>query len=162
MAQPIDIANVTQLAGYLPLIAAATPSGIGLFVLGRNRKAVVNRLFVAAMLALAGADTAWFFFAQSSGALSLVLWQRTIVAANIVMLPIWYLFSVTFGSAGIREGLRRQRYLAWGIGVISLFFLCLVPTDSVIQGVQVWYDGSVSFPLGGPARSSWSHPWPSR
>ncbi len=148
MAQPIDIANVTQLAGYLPLIAAATLSGIGLFVLGRNRKAVVNRLFAAAMLALAGADTAWFFFAQSSGASSLVLWQRTIVAAHIVMLPIWYLFSLTFGSTGIREGLRRQRYLAWGVGVVSLFFLCLVPTDFVIQGVQVRYDGSILFPLG--------------
>ena len=148
MAQPIEIGNVTLLAGYLPLVAGAMLAGIGLFVLCRNHKAVVNLFFAAGMFALAGADAGWFFFAQSSGAFSLVLWQRIIVAANVVMLPLWYLFSVAFGSTGIWAGLRRQRYLAWAVGVVSLLFLCLVPTDAVIRGVQVRYDGLISFPLG--------------
>ncbi len=125
MAQPIDIANVTQLADYLPLIAAAVLTGIGLFVLSRNRRVAINRLFAAGMFALAGADAGWFFFVQSSGAFPLVLWQRIMVAAHIVMLPIWYLFSVTFGSTGIWEGLRRQRHLAVGLRVMSLHILCL-------------------------------------
>ncbi len=153
MAHPIDIAKVSPLAGYLPLMAAALLAGIGLFVLSRNHGVGVNRLFAAGVLALAGVDAAWFGFVQSSGALSLVLWQRTIVAGHIVMLPIWYLFSVTFGSAGIREGLRRQRHLAVGVGVVSLLFLCLVPTDLLIRGAEVRYDGSVTFPLGWTAKA---------
>jgi len=88
MVQLIDIGNVMSLAGYLPLIAAATLSVIGLFVLSRNRKAAVNRLFAAGMFALAGADAGWLFFVQSSGAFPLVLWQRIMVAAHIVMLLI--------------------------------------------------------------------------
>ncbi len=86
-----------SLVGYLPLMAAGVLFGIGLFVLSRNRRAAVNRLFAAGILALAGADAAWFTFVQSSGASSLVLWQRMVAAANIIMLPIWYLFSVTLG-----------------------------------------------------------------
>ncbi len=62
-------------------------SGIGLFVLSRNCIAAVNWLFAAGMLTVGGDDAAWFAFIQSSGAFSLVLWQRIIVAANVVMLP---------------------------------------------------------------------------
>ena len=150
MARLIDIemAPVSAMAVYLPLAAAIMLAGIGLFVFSRNYKAGVNRLFGAGMLALACSDAAWFFFVQSSGASSLVLWQRIIVAANIILLLIWYLFSVTFGADSIREGLRHQRYLAWGIGVVSLILLCLVPTDLVIQGVLVRYDETISFPIG--------------
>lgn len=150
MARLIDIemAHMSPIVGYLPVAAVVMLAGIGLFVLSRNHKAAVNRLFATGMLALACSDAAWFFFVQSSGAASLLLWQRTIVAVNIILLLIWYLFSVTFGSEGIWDGLRRQRHLAWGIGIVSLLLLCLVPSDLVIQGVQVRYDGAISFPLG--------------
>jgi len=148
MAQVIDIGNVIRLKGYFPLIGAVTLFGIGLFVLSRNRKAVVNQLFAAGVLALAGADAAWFASAHSSSPSSILLWHRIILASHIVTLPAWYLYTASFGSADFREGIRRQRFLAWGIGVMSLFFLCLVPTDYVIQGVLVQNNGSILFPLG--------------
>jgi hypothetical protein len=128
MAQVIDMANVRFIGGYFPVISAAMLFGIGLFILSRNRKAAVNQLFSAGMLALAGADVAWFAFAQSSSASWLLLWQRIILATHIVMLPAWYLFSASFGSADFREAIGRQRLLVWGIGMVSLFFLCLIPT----------------------------------
>ncbi len=135
MAQVIDSGNLIRLKGYFPLIGAVTLFGIGLFVLSRNRKAAVNQLFAAGILALAVADAAWFASVHSSSASILLLWQRIILATHIVMLPAWYLYTACFGSADFREGIRRQRFLAWGIGVMSLLFLCLVPTDYVIQGV---------------------------
>ncbi len=144
----IQIVRAIPAIGYLSLAAAIMLGAIGLFVFSRNHKAAVNRLFTAGMLALACSDATSFFFVQSSSASSLLLWQRTIVAANIILLPIWYFFSVTFGSESIREGLRRQGYLAWGIGIVSSLLLCLVPTDFVVQGVQVRYDGTIAFPLG--------------
>ena len=148
MARPINIANASPLVIYLPMLAALFLAGIGLFVLSRNRNAPVNRLFAAGMFALAWSDAAWFFFVQSSGASSLVLWQRIIIAANVVLLLVWYLFSVTFGSPSMQHGLWRQRHLAWGVGLASFSFLCLVPTEFIVQGLQVRYDGAISFPLG--------------
>ncbi len=148
MAQAIDIGSVIHLKVYFPLIGAVTLLGIGLIVLSRNRKAAVNQLFAAGMFALAGADAAWFAFVHSSSASALLLWQRIILATHIVMLPAWYLFTASFGSADFREAIRRQRLLVWGIGVMSLFFLCLVPTHYVIQGVLVRDNGSMLFPLG--------------
>ncbi len=47
MVQPFGIGKINSLAGYVPLMAAATLCGISLFVLSRNRKAAVNRLFAA-------------------------------------------------------------------------------------------------------------------
>ncbi len=148
MPQSIDIGKVISVTSYLPMMAAATLVLVGLFVLSRNHRAGVNRLFAAGMLALAGADIAWFAFIHSSGASTLLLWQRILLATSIVMLLVWYFFSVAFGSAGIQEGLQRQRRLAVGIGTVSLFSLCLLATDYVIQGARVRYDGTVSFPLG--------------
>ncbi len=46
------------LAGYLPIVAAVTLLGVGLFVLSHNHKATVNLLFAAGMLATAGVDAA--------------------------------------------------------------------------------------------------------
>lgn len=140
--------KVIAVTTYIPLMAGVALAGIGLFVLSRNRKAAVNRLFAGGTLALVVADVAWFGFVNSSGASLLVWWQRVVVAAHILMLPIWYLFSVSLGSAGSWTRLHRQRHLAWGIGGVSLIFLALNPTGSVIQGAQVHYDGSITFPLG--------------
>ncbi len=153
MSQVIDIGNVVRLKMYFPLMGAVTLFGIGLFVLSRNRKAAVNQLFATGMLALAGADAAWFAFTHASSASVLLLWQRIILASHIVMLPAWYLYTASFGSTDFREAIRRQRLLVWGIGVMSLFFLCLVPTDSMIQGVLVRENGSVLFPLGGAGKA---------
>jgi len=87
MGQVIDIGNLIRLKVYFSLIGAATLFGIGLFVLSRNRKAAVNQLFAAGMLALAVGDAAWFASAHSSSPSILLLWQRIILASHIVMLP---------------------------------------------------------------------------
>jgi putative PEP-CTERM system histidine kinase len=148
MGQVIDIGNVISLKVYFPLIGATMLFGLGFFVLCQDRKAAVNQLFAAGMLALAGADAAWFALVHSSSASALLLWQRIILATHIVMLPAWYLFTASFGSRDFREGIRRQRLVVWGIGVMSFFFLCLVPTEYVIQGILVRDNGSILFPLG--------------
>jgi len=148
MAQVIDIGNVIRLKMYFPLIGATMLFGLGFFVLCQDRKSAANQFFAAGMFALAGADAAWFASAHSSSPSSLLLWQRVILATHMVMLPAWYLFTASFGSRDFREGIRRQRLVVWGIGVMSFFFLCLVPTEYVIQGILVRDNGSILFPLG--------------
>ncbi len=147
MAQAIDIGNIIRLKMYFPLIGAVMLFGLGFFVLCRVRRSAANQFFSAGMFALAGADAAWFAFAHSSSLSSLLLWQRIILATHIVMLPAWYFFTASFGSRDFREGIRRQRLVVWGIGVMSFFFLCLVPTEYVIQGILVRDNGSIVFPL---------------
>ncbi len=137
-----------NFSAILAYSAALVSLGIGLFVLYRDPRALVHRLFAAGMLLLA-LEAVFTGFAFQAGSLKDARsWYHFKLLAASFLPGIWLLFSLSFARANYREFITRWK---WVLAVsfllppaLVLFFKGSLFAGSVLDG-----SGQFFFRIGG-------------
>lgn len=122
--------NISVLLAY---VAAAVTAGLAVYVIARDPKNPVSRLFTTGMSLLVLEAVMSALALQSTNSNDFLLWYRakTIVAS---LLPgCWLLFSLAYGRVNYREILKR-----WVIVVAAVW---IIPTILAVFFWEYWHAG---------------------
>jgi len=115
--------NISVLLAYL---AAAATAGLAVYVVSRDPKNPVSRLFAAGMVLLVLEAVLSAMALQSERAEDFLLWYRAKTIAASLLPGCWLLFSLAYGRVNYREILSRWVYVVvavWVIPTILAVFL---------------------------------------
>ena len=103
------------------LLSALFLLGLGLFVLSRNHKHLVNQSFAITLFGLAIMQSAYFLLLLTRG----FVWTK-LATVGLCMQPLGLgIFSLSFSRADYKASLRQWKIALWGMGGLSLWFLYL-------------------------------------
>jgi hypothetical protein len=95
--------------------------GLGIFVLTRNTKSVINLSLAIGLFSSAIVEFSFFLLLLTKD----FLWTKTVLLGSCLIPGSLAIFSVTFSRQNYRESLRQWKFVIGGIIAASLWFLYL-------------------------------------
>ncbi|MBD3304952.1 PEP-CTERM system histidine kinase PrsK [candidate division KSB3 bacterium] len=111
-----------------PVLSCIGLIGLGLFILTRNRHNVINISFSVAIFGLALMEGSYALLLVTKN----VLWTKTAILGACIIPGSVTTFSLTFARENSRESLKHWKYVLGSILLLSLWFLYLGLSGSLL------------------------------
>jgi putative PEP-CTERM system histidine kinase len=140
---------IMDLNSFLSFLAAISSAGLAVFILYRDPRSFVHRIFAGGMLVLAAeAGLTGLGFYEISYT-EITPWQRYALIPYGLAPGVWLIFSLSFGRGNYQEFLRRWKWVIIGAFVLPLLPVIVLP-DDIFVGLPIYDDSSRLFlPIGG-------------
>ena len=139
-----------DLNSFLSYLAVASSAGLAGFILYRDPRSFVHRIFAGGMLVLAvEAGLTGLGFYEISYT-EVTPWQRYALIPYGLSPGIWLLFSLSFGRGNYQEFLRRWKWVVIGTFALPMLPIIFLP-DEIFLGSPIYDESSrVFLSLGWP------------
>ena len=139
---------IMDLNSFLSFLAAISAAGMAGFILYRDPRSFVHRIFAGGMLVMAAeAGLIGLGFYENSY-IEITPWQRYALIPYGLSPGIWLLFSLSFARGNYREFLRRWKWVIIGAFALPLLPIILFP-EEIFVGSPIYDESSrVFLPIG--------------
>lgn len=133
---------------FTALVNTLMSVGLGVFVVARNPRNIVNRAFSLLCLSVALFSFCYFFWQISDAETEALFWSKGLMLASIFIPVCYFYFILAF-----LDKVKRYRFLLLGCYLLSLFFVLSDVKSLIVRGVTpklyfpFWPEPGILYPF---------------